>query len=248
MNFIVSEKELILHNNLVWKFNRDEKYPFSLYRDTSNVVLRDKRTVYQFLDTLDMEKPDIYRINNLTQFTPNVITLPKKKELEKELEPKFLQDKMTRVYESMTFYSLFFPHQDKKQGKIHLYFFKITKDNLMENISIQNMLDDEISFIFSMFGDALSLALDKAIDKLYQTYCEEHPIEKVSFLQSVLGKKAKKNPASDLPRNYFLSKINLTEIVPEIVAKYIYNQQNKEERMKFLSNVLMVIDLTDSED
>jgi len=218
--------DIVIHNNLAWKFNKELSYPKSIYRDEYSVVLRDKNTTYHFMDDFDSSDSDAYiRIHNSVQFTNRHI--------------------YPGTENAMTFFAkLGVNHQP---FVISIYALNIEDDS----IEMTNIVDNEaISEQFSLLGDAICIALEKYVDEQRHEYESSYkePEPKRSFLDKLFNRNNHHpHPYDNLRKNEFIKNVNLLDIVRPLIEKYVYDEFNNEDGFKNLSNLCVIISISRGE-
>lgn len=231
-----------IHNNLVWKFYGENKYPLSIYRDSSSSVIRDKRNAYLFFDHINgaSDNIDVIRkINNVTQFAEHIyINHTDKKDILLDNSSVSVET----MHPNMKFY---FPGELDEKYFLGFYFFKLNKEGIIQRYDIRSDEDESITYInssFAMLGDALTLRIHDELSKFYEDYLSSHQPPKKSFLDKLF--KRNKVEEKNITLFDFLDKIKLVDIANELTKSYIYDK-NSSDIVNFstLRDVTVVISI-----
>lgn len=242
MKFIMSEKELFICNNLVWKFNRDLKYPVSLARTAASVLLRDKDQTLFFRGNPNLTLPD-EKMHNLIQFTR--INWDTKTEEEN-----------INLRNQMTFLGHILP-DEKTVGVLTLYAFEY--DDKTERCLHKNLKEfpNDIASCFSQIGtecmNAMELCVKVRRNQYIEKWNEDHHMDDQSFFARVKRGFHLWSNSRSVPDNpfYYLrtqlnpwdfeDSINLSSIIPPLMDKYIWDKNSmSREKNNCVRNLVIV--------
>ena len=218
---------MVISNNLVWKYNKDNEYPKSIFRAPHSVILRDKTQAIRFFDMIDgFTNDQIEEYENAVQFASSVTDATTN-----ENDLRFIFITPTNV--RFTIYLLLY--KTDKDGNMVRYF--VTDD------------DPNVKDAFCDFGINLVSAVKKHVF-MAKPRIEQNAKDKESntgFLQRLkkLFSISECNPETCQTRMYFdaVNDINLNEIVLPLMDKYVYDKKIKHSELELLKSLTMVISI-----
>lgn len=208
------EDEKVLYNNLIWKFNRDYKYPISIYRDEYSVLIRDQDYGYYFED---YEHPmDPIRLNNASQF---FVGDPWRENNPGSMHHPYINFKLRMRSNPDEVSDLYLYVLSEKDG--HLSFdTRVTDQRTMAET-------------FALISERLCLNIEKRAmelrDELKQK--DETKEEVPTIRERIHNLFHIKEPKEDIlhrtKENLFEKEFNLYTYIPPLIKKYMYESKNE---------------------
>ena len=218
---------MIISNNLVWKYNKDNEYPKAIFRAPHSVILRDRTQAIRFFDMIDgFTNDQIEEYENAVQFASSVT------------DATTTEDDLRFIFITPT----------NVRFTIYLLLYKTDKLGNMTRYYVTDV-DSNIKDAFCDFGINLVSAIKKHVS-MAKPRIEQNAKEKefnTGFFQRVknLFSISECNPKTCQTRMYFdaVNDINLNEIVLPIMDKYVYDKKIKHTELELLKSLTMVISI-----
>lgn len=208
----------IITNNLIWKFAGKNKYPILLYRDEENIVIRDAVSSFEFSGD---KKADLVLINNKTQFTRNNYNILPDEEYDMDFIARLGYDRKVLYH-------------------IYLIGMLLSDNGILTRTKLNNGSINANGF--ALFGEHLSLLLEKEADKIRNDTFEKVKEEDNRLVNKITNFFTKKSKFDKYKNKRIFIDINKPCLEAIHGSIYTFNKNNIET-IGYLSRLTLIVSI-----